>query len=94
MLGAVLKVIAVMQGDLVVGSEFDVSFFGRGSGGAQCKYPNTPDQKTLEYFVAGYVDDDGQRRLLEAPISKSLYDRWQQEILTYQLGRSRPDAQQ
>jgi hypothetical protein len=92
-LGATLKVEAVVRGTVVIGAEYIVSFADRGIV-RRCKYPSTPDQKKREYFVAGYIDEDGKYRLLEVPISKLLYDQWEREVLAYQHERERQGARQ
>jgi hypothetical protein len=75
-----IKILDVRSGSAAIGAEYNI-YFGREK---EMVYPNTPEQLSREYMVMMYRDaDDAKHRLVEFPISKAQYTRWQAEVSEY-----------
>jgi len=84
-----IKITETRRGSAAVGQVFDVRFGLRGEKRAFV-YPYTPDQRSRDYTVVMYLDDDGKHRLAAFPISQSQYSQWEVEQSAYTRLRGKP----
>lgn len=86
---AAVELLEVTAGSLAPGSRMRVKYGV--TGGKEAISPVTPRMIEREYFIVSYLDDDGERRLLDFAISSEGFDRWRDERSAY-LGEQQEKA--
>jgi hypothetical protein len=87
---AQVEIIDVISGDSVKDTKVIVSFGVPGS--QKYMYPRTPSMRAREYFIAFFIDQNQERRLIGFPASEPEYEQQNREFLDYARQQSRPGA--
>jgi len=89
--GAMAVIVEVLSGKAAVGARINVVFGFPGSA-QKYIYPRTPKMRAREYFVAFYVDENNEFRLIGFPVGQAEYEQWDREFWKYERERNRPGA--
>jgi len=75
-----LLVVQALSGSRAIGENYDATFGVPNRSGRMIIVPRTRDELNRDYFVIGYVDEDGQRHLAGYPISEAKYRAWEAAV--------------
>jgi hypothetical protein len=89
---APVEIVDVLAGKAATGERYDVYFGVPRVEPQKYKYPHTPSQKSRDYFVVSYIEEDMVRRLVGVPLGEREFEVWKKEVSEYEGARGRPGA--
>jgi len=88
-LGAVVNIVEVLKGDATKSGE-QILFFFDPNEPRYGTYPYARELRQRSYFIAWYIDEKKEQRLVGISISQAEYEQWSRERSDYLRERSKP----